>query len=88
LDHLDLDLPSVAAAIEEVRARVAAEMQTDFDRLTGSLRRPVEVVAYFLAVLELVRWGLVEATQEHASLPILLRHRRDPQQGLVSEWQK
>jgi len=88
LDHLDLDLPSVAAAIEEVRARVAAELQTDFDRLTGSLRRPVEVVAYFLAVLELVRWGLVEATQEHASLPILLRHRRDPQQGLVSEWQK
>ncbi len=88
LDHLDLDLPSVAAAIDEVRARVAAEMQIDFDRLTGGLRRPMEVVAYFLAVLELVRWGLVEASQEHASLPIVLRHRRDPEQGLVSEWQK
>jgi segregation and condensation protein A len=88
LDHIDLDLPSVAAAIEEVRARVAAELQTDFDRLVGGLHRPVEVVAYFLAVLELVRWGLIEATQEHASLPIHLRHRRDAEGGLVSEWQR
>jgi len=88
LDHMDLDLPSVAAAIEEVRARVAAEMQTDFESLTGGLRRPVEVVAYFLAVLELVRWGLVEATQEHAGMPIILRHRRGAADGLVSEWQK
>lgn len=88
LDHLDLDLPSVAAAIAEVQARVAAEVQTDFERLTASLRRPVEVVAYFLAVLELVRWGLLEATQEHAGMPILLRHRREAEQGLVSEWQK
>ncbi|MFH1330328.1 MAG: ScpA family protein [Actinomycetota bacterium] len=88
LDHLDLDLPSVAVAIEEVRARLAAEMQTDFELLTRGLRRPVEVVAYFLAVLELVRWGLVEATQEHAGMPILLRHRREAEAGLVSEWQK
>jgi segregation and condensation protein A len=88
LDHLDLDLPSVAAAIDEVRSRLAAEIQMDFERLTGGLRRPVEVVAYFLAVLELVRWGLVEATQEHPALPILLRHRRAPDEGLVSEWQK
>jgi segregation and condensation protein A len=87
LDHLDLDLPSVAAAIAEVQARVAAELQTDFERLTGELKRPMEIVAYFLAVLELVRWGLVEAVQEHPGRPILLRHRRDAEPGLVSEWQ-
>jgi segregation and condensation protein A len=87
LDHLDLDLPSVAAAIAEVRARVAAELQTDFDRLTGQLKRPVEIVAYFLAVLELVRWGLVAAVQEDPGRPIVLRHRRDSETGLVSEWQ-
>jgi chromatin segregation and condensation protein Rec8/ScpA/Scc1 (kleisin family) len=78
----------VAAAIGEVRARLAAEIQMDFEHLTGGLRRPVEVVAYFLAVLELVRWGLVEATQEHPAMPILLRHRREPGESLVSEWQK
>ncbi|MBM3696239.1 MAG: segregation/condensation protein A [Actinobacteria bacterium] len=88
LDHLDLDLPSVAAAIEDVRARVAAEVHTDFERLTAGLGRPVEVVAYFLAVLELVRWGLVQATQEDPGSPIVLHHLREAAAGLVSEWQR
>lgn len=86
LDHLDLDLPSVAAAIEEVRRRVAAEVQTDFERLTAHLGRPLEVVAYFLAVLELARWGLVQAAQEHPGAPIVLHHRTNPDRELVSEW--
>ena len=86
LDHLDLDLPSVTAAIEEVRSRVAAEMQTDFERLTAHLARPLEVVAYFLAVLELARWGLVRAAQEHPDAPIVLQHRADAEAELVSEW--
>jgi len=86
LDHLDLDLPSVAAAIEEVRRRVAAEMETDFERLTAHLGRPLEVVAYFLAVLELARWGLVRAAQEHPDAPIILHHRAGPDRELVSEW--
>ncbi len=86
LDHLDLDLPSVTAAIEEVRSRVAAEMETDFERLTAHLGRPLEVVAYFLAVLELARWGLVRAAQEHPGAPIVLQHRADAEAELVSEW--
>jgi segregation and condensation protein A len=88
LDHLDLDLPSVAAAIEDVRRRVAAEVQTDFERLTAHLGRPIEVVAYFLAVLELARWGLVQAAQEHPGAPIVLHHRAEADQELVSEWQR
>ena len=86
LDHLDLDLPSVTAAIEEVRSRVAAEMETDFERLTAHLGRPLEVVAYFLAVLELARWGLLRAAQEHPDAPIVLQHRADAEAELVSEW--
>jgi segregation and condensation protein A len=87
LDHLDLDLPSVALAIEEVHARVASEVQTDFEALTAHLGRPMEVVAYFLAVLELARWGLLQALQERLDGPIRLRHVRHPAEGLVSEWQ-
>jgi segregation and condensation protein A len=86
LDHLDLDLPSVAEAIAEVRRRVAAELHTDFETLTAHLARPLEVVAYFLAVLELTRWGLLEAAQEHPRAPILLHHRAEPDHQLVSEW--
>lgn len=86
LDHLQLDLPSVAEAIEEVRRRVAAAVDTDFEALTAHLGRPLEVVAYFLAVLELARWGLLGAAQEHAGAPILLHHRTEPDHRLVSEW--
>jgi len=87
LDHLDLDLPSVALAIEDVRVRLAAELEADFDALTEHCKRPVEVVAYFLAVLELARWGLVKATQEHLEAAIKVRHRVDAASSdVVSEW--
>jgi segregation and condensation protein A len=87
LDHLDLDLPSVALAIEDVRMRLAAEVEADFDALTEHCKRPVEVVAYFLAVLELARWGLVRATQEHLEAAIKVRHLQETSPGdVVSEW--
>ena len=87
LDHLDLDLPSVALAIEDVRRRLAADVQADFDTLTEHCSRPVEVVAYFLAVLELARWGLVRASQEHLEAAIVVRHRTDAaDDDIVSEW--
>jgi len=89
LDHLDLELPSVAEAIGAVRARLAQEMQTDFDALVAHLHRPVEVVAYFLAVLELARWGLVSATQEDPSAPIVIaRSAEAAETPLVSEWDR
>jgi segregation and condensation protein A len=87
LDHLDLDLPSVTAAIGDIRERVRAELEIDFDRLTAHLGRSVEVVAYFLAVLELARWGMVDATQQDLEAPIVLRHKSDAEvPDVVSEW--
>lgn len=86
LDHLDLDLPSVGLAIAEVRRRLAADVETDFDRLTDHLRRPVEVIAYFLAVLELAKWGLIEASQEDLDAAIRIRRSGDPDGDITSEW--
>jgi segregation and condensation protein A len=86
LDHLDLDLPSVSDAIADLRRRIDAEVETDFARLTSHLTRPIEVVAYFLAILELARWGLVEARQEHIDSAITVKRTGDPNNQLVSEW--
>jgi segregation and condensation protein A len=89
LDHLDLELPSVAEAIGSVRARLAEELHTDFDALVSHLHRPVEVVAYFLAVLELARWGLVKVTQDDLAAPIVLeRSETEVGSPLVSEWDR
>ena len=87
LDHLDLDLPSVPAAINDLRRRLIAELEADFDGMTDHLTRTVEVAAYFLAMLELARWGLIEVSQEHRDAPILLRARAGTDAvDLSSEW--
>jgi len=93
LDHFDFDLPSVDDAIADLRARMASEAVAEFDALVSHCDRPIEVVAYFLALLELVRWGMVHATQETADAPIKLVHNPAPTnpEGIemiarISEW--
>lgn len=86
LDHLDLELPSVESAIVDVRRRLERELVMDFDNLTERCQRPVEVAAYFLAMLELARWGLIEVSQPVWSSNIEVRHRDGGQVDLTSEW--
>ena len=86
LDHLELDLPSVESAIAELRSRVAELAITDFEGLTEHCERPVEVAAYFLALLEMARWGLVEVTQRDWLSSIEVKHISDADVDLTSEW--
>lgn len=86
LDHLELDMPSVESAIEELRTRIAEVAISDFEMLTEHCERPMEVAAYFLALLEMARWGLVEVNQDDWSARIEVRHVRDTQIDLTSEW--
>lgn len=86
LDHLELDLPSVVEALEDLRRRVTEEAAISFDRLTEHCARPVEVAAYFLALLELARWGLVEVAQRDWLSVIEVRARAVGDVDLTSEW--
>ena len=86
LDHLDLDLPSVEAAIQEIRARVTDETMSTFEELTAQCTRTVEVAAYFLALLELARWGLIEVSQDDWLAEIVVRDRGAGGVDLNSEW--
>ncbi len=63
LDHLELDLPSVQDAMYDLRARVELLAEVTFEDLVEHCSRRVEVVAYFLALLELARWGMVQVAQ-------------------------
>lgn len=89
LDHLDLELPSVGDAIADVRLRVAAAVETEFDTLVAHCDRSLDVVAYFLALLELARWGVVSVAQEHRDAPIRVVSNNDAAYNaadLQSEW--
>ena len=92
LDHFDLDLPSVEAAIADLQARVHEGVETDFEHLVEHVEGPMGVIAYFLALLELVRWGAVRISQQDELSPINVVHNPDGHpEGLdigtrASEW--
>lgn len=86
LDHLDLDLPSVEEAIQDLRVRLETVAYSTFDDLTEHCSRRVEVAAYFLALLEMARWGLVELAQEDWLAEIEVRKGRVVDIDMVSEW--
>lgn len=87
LDHLDLDLPSVGDAIADVRRRVAAGIEADFDALVADRRSPLHVIAYLLAVLELARWGMLRLRQpEPRGAITVLGLDAAGEADLVSEW--
>lgn len=86
LDHLDLDLPSVEHAIEDLRERLRRIAVSSFEDLTEHCDRPVEVAAYFLALLEMARWGLIEVSQTDWTSSIEVRQLDDGAIDLSSEW--
>lgn len=88
LDHLNLDLPSVPEAMADLRGRIVADIEADFDDLIAHCTRVVEVAAYFLALLELARWGIVSVEQDHRDAPITVISNSDRDiVDLRSEWE-
>ncbi|MGQ0849481.1 MAG: segregation and condensation protein A [Actinomycetota bacterium] len=75
LDHLDLDLPSVEMAMDELRQAMSGVVESSFEDLVAHCRHRVEVAAYFLALLELVHWGMLEVSQQDWLAPIQVRPR-------------
>ena len=71
-DHLAMELPSVQEAIIDIQARMAGAVETDFENLVVHCTSSLEVVAYFLGLLELARWGIVRVSQEDRFAPIVV----------------
>ena len=73
-DHLDLDLPSVQEAMLDLQDRMTVAIETDFDSVVAHCSRSVEVVAYFLGLLELARWGILRVSQEDRTSKIMISY--------------
>lgn len=77
VDHLALELPSIHDAMVDLQARMAMMIASDFDEVVAHCKRDDEVVAYFLALLELARWGIVRVTQDEPYAPIMMSYDED-----------
>lgn len=87
LDHLDLELPSVTDAIGELRRRMATEAEAEFDALVSQCGHKLEIIAYFLAMLELARWGVLTVTQPQPMGSIVVGRGSETATAVfVSEW--
>jgi chromatin segregation and condensation protein Rec8/ScpA/Scc1 (kleisin family) len=73
-------------AIDDLRDRIRSLATASFDDLVAHCSRPVEVAAYFLALLEMARWGLIEVSQEDWLSGIEVRPGRGGHIDLTSEW--
>lgn len=86
LDHLDLDLPNVELAIQDLQKRIEAVTMSSFDDLVEHCSRTADVAAYFLALLELARWGLIEVSQTDWAASIQVKLLESGPIDLTSEW--
>ncbi len=62
-EHVAPVRASVAETLEELVARLPAEGRTTFRHLTSQLHQPLEIIVYFLAILELYKRGAVDLGQ-------------------------
>jgi segregation and condensation protein A len=68
--HIDKDLPDLQDAIDELLKVVDQRLNTSFESIVNHLDSEKEVIAFFLALLEAVRWGFIKADQENESIKI------------------
>jgi len=68
--HIDKDLPDLQEAIDELLKLVDQRLNTSFESIVNDLDSEKEAIAFFLALLEAVRWGFIKADQENESINI------------------
>ena len=68
--HLDKDLPDLQKAIDDLLQVVDKRLNTSFESILNEVNSEKEAVAFFLALLEAVRWGFVKASQSDEGIKI------------------
>ena len=66
--HIDNELPDLQAAIDDLLKIVDKRLNTTFEELLSTVDSSQEAVAFFLALLEAVRWGFIKAEQTNITV--------------------
>lgn len=68
--HIDKDLPDLQQAIDDLLQVVDKRLNTSFESILNEVNTEKEAIAFFLALLEAVRWGFVKASQNEDGIKI------------------
>ena len=68
--HIDKDLPDLQKAIDDLLQVVDKRLNTSFESILNDVKSEKEAVAFFLALLEAVRWGFVKASRTDEGIKI------------------
>lgn len=68
--HIDKDLPDLQKAIDDLLQVVDNRLNTSFESILNEVNTEKEAIAFFLALLEAVRWGFVKASQHDDGIKI------------------
>ncbi|RZP24079.1 MAG: hypothetical protein EVA27_03090 [Candidatus Actinomarinales bacterium] len=68
--HIDKDLPDLQKAIDDLLQVVDKRLSTSFESILNEVNTEKEAIAFFLALLEAVRWGFVKASQNDDGIKI------------------
>ena len=64
-EHIDKDLPDIQDSIDELLQVVDKRLTTTFEEIVLGVKTAEEAVAFFLALLETVKWGFIKAEQDN-----------------------
>ena len=68
--HIDKDLPDLQKEIDDLLQVVDKRLNTSFESILNEVNTEKEAIAFFLALLEAVRWGFVKASQNDEGIKI------------------
>jgi len=68
--HIDKDLPDLQKAIDDLLQVVDKRLNTSFESILIDVNSEKEAIAFFLALLEAVKWGFVKASQNNEIINI------------------
>ena len=68
--HIDKDLPDLQKAIDDLLQVVDKRLNISFESILIDVNSEKEAIAFFLALLEAVKWGFVKASQNDEGIKI------------------